>query len=44
MLEVDLKHFLSHQWNTVVSFSGGRTSGFLLYHVLKAHNFELPIT
>ncbi len=42
MIEVDLKHFLSHQWNTVVSFSGGRTSGFLLYHVLKAHNFELP--
>ena len=27
---------------TVISFSGGRTSAFMLYKVLQAHNFELP--
>ena len=42
MKEEKLKHFKTHDQNTVVSFSGGRTSGFLLYHVLKAHDFSLP--
>ena len=41
MTEIDLSHFRTHG-RTVVSFSGGRTSGFLLYHVLKAHDFQLP--
>ncbi len=41
MTEIDLSHFRTHG-RTVVSFSGGRTSGFLLYHVLKAHAFQLP--
>ena len=27
---------------TCVSFSGGRTSGFMLYQVLQAHNGKLP--
>jgi 3'-phosphoadenosine 5'-phosphosulfate sulfotransferase (PAPS reductase)/FAD synthetase len=27
---------------TVISFSGGRTSAFMLYKVLEAHNFKLP--
>ncbi len=27
---------------TVISFSGGRTSGYMLYHVLEAHDFSLP--
>jgi len=26
----------------VVSFSGGRSSGYMLYQILKAHDFELP--
>lgn len=42
MKKVDLAHFRTHGNNTVISFSGGRTSGFLLYHVLKAHGGELP--
>ena len=25
-----------------ISFSGGRSSGYMLYHILKAHNFSLP--
>ena len=28
--------------NTVISFSGGRTSGFMLYKVLEAYKFKLP--
>ena len=28
--------------NTVISFSGGRTSGFMLYKVLEAYDFKLP--
>lgn len=27
---------------TVVSFSGGRSSAFLLYKIMEAHNFDLP--
>ena len=27
---------------TLISFSGGRTSGFMLYHILQAHNGTLP--
>ncbi len=42
MINVNLKPFHTYSCNTVVSFSGGRTSGFLLYHVLKAHDFDLP--
>lgn len=26
----------------VISFSGGRSSGYMLYHILKAHDFKLP--
>ena len=26
----------------LISFSGGRTSGFMLYHILQAHNGSLP--
>ena len=26
----------------LISFSGGRTSGFMLYHILQAHNGTLP--
>ncbi len=39
---MNLNCFKTDGHNTVVSFSGGRTSGFLLYHVLKAHEFKLP--
>lgn len=27
---------------TVISFSGGRTSGYMLYKILEAHNMSLP--
>ena len=27
---------------TCISFSGGRTSGFMLYKILEAHNMSLP--
>lgn len=27
---------------TIITFSGGRTSGYLLYHILKAHDGKLP--
>lgn len=26
----------------VISFSGGRSSGYMLYKILKAHDFNLP--
>ena len=26
----------------LISFSGGRTSGFMLYQILQAHNGSLP--
>ena len=26
----------------VISFSGGRSSGYMLYHILEAHDFKLP--
>ena len=26
----------------LISFSGGRTSGFMLYHILQAHGGTLP--
>lgn len=26
----------------VISFSGGRTSGYMLYKILEAHQFKLP--
>ena len=29
--------------NVLISFSGGRTSGFMLHQILQACNFELPI-
>ena len=28
--------------NTVISFSGGRTSGYMLHRVLQEYNFQLP--
>jgi 3'-phosphoadenosine 5'-phosphosulfate sulfotransferase (PAPS reductase)/FAD synthetase len=27
---------------SVISFSGGRSSAFMLYKILEAHNFKLP--
>lgn len=33
-------YFLTDQ--SVISFSGGRTSGYMLYKTLEAHNFVLP--
>lgn len=40
--DIDLAPFRTHGINTIISFSGGRTSGVLLYYVLKAHNWQLP--
>ena len=33
---------LSPDHMTIINFSGGRSSGFLLWNILKAHDFELP--
>lgn len=42
LADVDLAPFRTNQINTIVSFSGGRTSGVMLWHVLKAHDWNLP--
>ena len=36
--------FLPHKFDdpTLISFSGGRTSGFMLYKILEAYDFALP--
>ena len=30
------------EWNRTINFSGGRSSAYMLYHILDAHNGELP--
>ena len=35
-------HVKETEEGAVISFSGGRSSAYMLYHILKAHNFKLP--
>lgn len=36
------KYILPKDRPVAIQFSGGRTSGFMLYHILKAHDGKLP--
>jgi 3'-phosphoadenosine 5'-phosphosulfate sulfotransferase (PAPS reductase)/FAD synthetase len=39
--EAHMNYFFMKE-TSVVSFSGGRSSGYMLYKILEAHNFKLP--